>query len=328
MVEKNFKVGLLGLGVMGQRHLEAYQALPGVEVVTRTSPAFAGVAVQSDHAAYQTALCQAMIEDAAIDAIDLCLPTGLHASLSIAALDAGKHVICEKPMALTTEDCSRMLRASERALARNKGVLMVAHVLRFWPAYRFLHEVVACRAYGALRSASLTRKSGLPTWAPWLLRPEESGGAILDMLIHDFDQALLLFGTPESARAQTVESPNVLECSLRYKGGLEVAIAGGWHAGEVPFGMGFELMSSGGELRYAGNHLQLLRPPDAAAEIPLDAIDPYAAQLAYFVDCCRNGRVPEECTPESSARAVELACAIRDLAESAEGERSILLTGQ
>jgi len=323
MTEKTFKVGLLGLGVMGQRHLEAYQAIPGVEVVTRASPAFASVPVQSNHGAYQTALCQAMIEDAAVDALDLCLPTGLHAPLSIAALDAGKHVICEKPMALTREDCSRMLRASERALARNKGILMIAHVLRFWPAYRFLHEVVACRAYGALCSASLTRKSGLPTWAPWLLRKEESGGGILDMLIHDFDQALLLFGVPESARAHTVESANTLECSLRYKGGLEVAIAGGWHAGEVPFGMGFELMSSGGELRFAGDHLQLLRPPDAVVEIPLEAIDPYAVQLAYFVDCCRSGRAPVECTPESSAQAVELACAIRDLAESSEGERKI-----
>jgi predicted dehydrogenase len=325
MVEKTFKIGLLGLGVMGRRHLEAYQAVPGVEVVTRASPAFASVTVLSDNASYQTALCQAMMEDAGIDALDLCLPTGLHAPLSIAALDAGKHVICEKPMALTAEDCSRMLRASERALARNRGILMVAHVLRFWPAYRFLREVVTCRAYGALRSASLTRKSGLPTWAPWLLRPEESGGAILDMLVHDFDQALLLFGVPESASAQTVGSPNVLECSLRYQGGLEVAIAGGWHAGEVPFGMGFELMSSGGELRYADDHLRLLRPPEATAEIPLEAIDPYAAQLAYFVDCCRNGRAPAECTPESSARAVELACAIRDLASSPEAEQSISL---
>jgi predicted dehydrogenase len=327
MVEKTFKVGLLGLGVMGRQHLESYQRVPGVEVATRASPEFAGIAVQSDHGAYQTALCQAMIEDPSIDAIDLCLPTGLHGPLSIAALDAGKHVLCEKPMALTREACSPMLRASERALARNKGILMVAQVLRFWPAYRFLHEVVACRSYGALGSASLTRKSGLPTWAPWLLRPEESGGAILDMLIHDFDQALLLFGAPESATAHTVGSANVLECSLRYKDGFAVAIAGGWHAGEVPFGMGFELISSGGELRYASDHLQLLRPAEATAEIPLDALDPYAAQLAYFVDCCRNGRIPTECTPESSAQAVELACAIRDLAESPETERSISLKG-
>jgi predicted dehydrogenase len=319
MEQANFKVGLLGLGNMGKRHLQAYQALPGVEVVTRTSPGFDQLGRQDDDALYQSALCQAMIEDPAIDAIDICLPTGLHASLTIAALDAGKHVLCEKPMALNAEDCFRMLRARENS----RGILMVAHVLRFWPAYRFLREVVACRAYGAIRSASLTRKSGLPTWAPWLLRPEESGGAILDMLVHDFDQALLLFGVPESASARTVGSPNVLDCTLHYPGGFEVAIGGGWHAGEVPFTMGFELVSSGGDLSYTGGHLGLLRPPEPLAEIALPGSEPYTAQLGYFVECCRKGQVPVECPAESSAHAVELACAVRAVAEGAEERVSL-----
>jgi predicted dehydrogenase len=323
MEQAKFKVGLLGLGNMGKRHLEAYQSHPTVDVVTRTSPVFGQLARQDDAALYQTALCQAMIEDPTIDAIDICLPTGLHASLTIAALDAGKHVLCEKPMALNAEDCFRMLRARENS----RGILMVAHVLRFWPAYRFLREVVACRAYGAIRSASLTRQSGLPAWAPWLLRPEESGGAILDMLVHDFDQALLLFGVPESARALTVGSSNVLDCVLHYAGGFEVAIGGGWHAGDVPFKMGFELMSSGGDLGYTGGHLSLLRPPEPLAELSLRGSEPYAAQLGYFVECCRKGQVPVECPPESSAQAVELACAVRAVAEGVEGEQRISLGG-
>jgi predicted dehydrogenase len=262
-----------------------------------------------------------MIEDPGIDAIDICLPTGMHAPMTIAALDAGKHVLCEKPMALTPEDCSRMLRARDR----NRGILMVAHVLRFWPAYCFLREVVACRAYGAIRSLSLTRKSGVPGWAPWLLRPEESGGAILDLLLHDFDQALLLFGLPESMTARTIDSPNVMECSLHYPGGVEVAIAGGWYPGDVPFAMAFELRAGGGELRYANDHLQLLRPPEAMAEIALPAVDPYAKQLGYFIDCCRNGVAPSECTPESSALAVEFACAIAALAQSPPAQQRITL---
>jgi predicted dehydrogenase len=314
MVKENLKVGLLGLGVMGKRHIEAYQSLPGVEVVTRTSQQFAGLPHD------QTVLCQAMIEDPAIDAIDICLPTGLHAPLSIAALDAGKHVLCEKPMALTPEDCARMLQARDRT----QGILMVAHVLRFWPAYRFLREVVACRAYGAIRSASLTRKSGLPTWGPWLLRPEQSGGAILDMLVHDFDQALLLFGMPESATARTGDSPNVLNCGLHYPG-FDVTIAGGWHAGEVPFGMGYDLTSNTGDLSYVEDHLRLLRPPDPLAEIPLPSDDPYAKQLAYFLDCCRNRHAPLECTPESSAHAVELACTISALAQGPEAGQRVTL---
>ena len=305
MAEKVFQVGLLGLGFMGRRHIEAYRSLPGVEVVTRTSARFA-------HLQDPDALYEAMIADPELDALDICLPTALHAPLTIAAMDAGKHVLCEKPMALTVEACGRMLEAGKR----NQGViLMVAHVLRFWPAYQVLHEAVVGGTYGATRSARFARRSGLPSWGPWLLQPAESGGAPLDLLVHDYDQALWLFGAPESATARTVGSPNVIECSLHYPGGLEVAIAGGWYTENVPFAMEFDLQASEGELRYANDHLQLLRPPAAPTEIALPQGDPYATQLAYFIDCCRNGHAPVECPPESSAKAVELALSISALAQ-------------
>jgi predicted dehydrogenase len=305
MAEKMFQVGLLGLGFMGRRHIEAYGSLPGVEVATRSSARFA-------HLQDPEALYEAMIGDPELDALDICLPTALHAPITIAALDAGKHVLCEKPMALTVEDCGRMLEAGKR----NKGVvLMVAHVLRFWPAYRVLHEAVAGGTYGAIRSARFARRSGLPSWAPWLLRPEESGGAPLDLLVHDYDQALWLFGAPESATARTVGSPNVIECSLRYPGGLEVAVAGGWYTDNIPFAMEFDLRASEFELRYVNDHLQLLHPPAVPTEIALPQEDPYASQIAYFLDCCRNGRAPVECPPESSAKAVELALSMSALAQ-------------
>ena len=305
MAEKPFQVGLLGLGFMGRRHLEAYRTLPGVEVLTRTSARFA-------HLQDPDALYEAMVTDPELDALDICLPTALHAPLTIAALDAGKHVLCEKPMALTVADCGRMLAAGKR----NQGVLMIAHVLRFWPAYRVLHEAVARGTYGAVRSARFARRSGLPGWGPWLLRPEESGGAALDLLVHDYDQALWLFGAPESATARG--SDNVIECELRYPGGLEVAINGGWYTDNIPFAMEFDLLASEGELRFANDHLQLVRPSAAPTQIALSEEDPYATQIAYFVDCCRNGHAPVECPPESSAKAVELALSISALAQGTQ----------
>ena len=161
------------------------------------------------------------------------------------------------------------------------------------------------------------RRSGLPGWGPWLLRPEESGGAALDLLVHDYDQALWLFGAPESVTARTVGSANVIECGLHYPGGLEVAIAGGWYTGDVPFAMEFDLQASEGELRFAGGRLQLLRPSADPTEIALSQEDAYAAQLRYFIDCCREGHAPLECPPESSAQAVELALSVSALAQKA-----------
>ncbi len=290
--------------------------------MSREHASFAGVVNSGDAVAYQTALCAAMIADPSIDAIDICLPTGMHAPLTIAALAAGKHVLCEKPMALNVEDCQRMLTAA----ATSRGILMIAHVLRFWPAYMFLREVVACRAYGSLVSASLTRKSGLPTWAPWLLRPEESGGGILDMLVHDFDQALLLFGVPSTVSGKTDGSVNALECSLGYADGMTVAIHGGWQAGATAFGMGFELVSSDGTLRFAEDRLEALRPPSTKwAEVGLPSSDPYAAQLQYFVECCQKGERPAVCSPESSAMAVALACLVRDRALRGVVDEAVVL---
>ena len=290
------KIGLLGLGFMGRRHLEAYATLTGLEVVTRTSPAYAGLPPEQ--------VRQAMIEAPDLEALDICLPTGQHAPVTIAALDAGKHVLCEKPMALNRNDCQRMLQARDRS----GKTLMIAHVLRFWPAYTWLHAAVADHRYTGIRSAGFRRRSGIPPWGPWLQRPEESGGAILDLLVHDFDQALWLFGEPESATAHTVGSPNVVDCKLQYAGGLEVVIAGGWHPGDVPFAMEYELQATEGEVRFEHDHLQA-----AGQEIILPAVDPYAAQISYFVECCREGKAPLQCPPESSAKAVELALSIAKL---------------
>jgi UDP-N-acetylglucosamine 3-dehydrogenase len=88
---------------MGRRHLEAFSTLPEVDALTRTSPRFAHPEDRDD-------LYRAMIEHREFDANDICLSTGLHAPLTIAALDAGKHVLCEKPMALTVEDCGACWR--------------------------------------------------------------------------------------------------------------------------------------------------------------------------------------------------------------------------
>ena len=84
-----------------------------------------------------------VIADPNVEAVDICLPTDLHPSVSTAALAAGKHVFCEKPMALREADCELMIEAARKA----KRVLMVGQVLRFWPEYMALQEFGGSQKY-------------------------------------------------------------------------------------------------------------------------------------------------------------------------------------
>jgi hypothetical protein len=95
---------------------------------------------------------------------------------------------------------------------------------------------------------------------------------------------------------------------LHYPGGLEVAIAGGWHSGNVPFAMEFDIQAREGEVRYEQERLHA-----SGSDVALSDLDPYAAQISYFVECCREGKPPLVCPPESSAKAVELALMISKL---------------
>src|ERR1700692_4636515 len=124
------RVGVLGRGFMGRTHLEALHEIPDVEV-----------AAERDIAK--------MIADPTVDAVDICLPTNLHASVALEALRAGKHVLVEKPMALDVETSWQMIARAKK----QKRVLMVAQVLRFLPAYVALREVLASSRIGAPRSA-------------------------------------------------------------------------------------------------------------------------------------------------------------------------------
>ncbi len=196
---------------------------------------------------------QDLVADPDVDAVDICLPTNLHSMVAKAALAAGKNVLCEKPMALDGEQCDEMIAAAEAA----GRVLMIGHVLRFWPAYDQLAEFVTTARYGPVRSATFTRMCGLPEWSPWLADEAQSGGAILDLLIHDIDQVLRLFGMPTAVRAKGLGTLDAITASLLYPNGPEVRLQGGWLAPGTPFSMSFQVRAAAAELELRSSSLLL-----------------------------------------------------------------------
>jgi predicted dehydrogenase len=306
------KVALLGYGFMGGAHLAAMQRIDGVEVVavaSRTRPSADGPARGNldlasgplPDSVLWTPDWRALLGDPAIDAVDVCLPTDLHREVILAAFAAGKHVLCEKPMGLTTAECTEIMPAA----ASSGRIFMVGQVLRFMYPYiyaaRFLDEV----GRDNVTACTLQRSTGFPQWGGWLTQTERSGGAILDLLCHDLDIALSLFGQPNTIQAVSIGEVDTMRATLKYSSGLGVIVEGGWLAPETAFSAGFTIEIADEQLTLIDNKLTRTKQ-GAAVIIEIPEHDPYYDEIAYFIDCCRTGKPPMRCLPEDSARAVEL----------------------
>jgi predicted dehydrogenase len=140
-----------------------------------------------------------LLTDPAIDLVDICLPPDLHAVAVLTALQAGKHVLCEKPLALTAADCKRMVAAAEKA----QRMLMVAHVLPFFPEYAEARKAIDSGKYGKLLGGSFKRVISHPTWlGEDFYDPRKKGGPLVDLHVHDAHLIRMLFGMPTSVTSQ------------------------------------------------------------------------------------------------------------------------------
>jgi predicted dehydrogenase len=317
------KIGIAGLGFMGATHVAAIQKIPGLElaaVCTTNERALSGdltevggnldlaPAKYDFSALHKCREWRDLVADAELDAVDICLPTDLHTEVAIAALERGKHVLCEKPMALNRADCDRMIAAAKSA----GRVLMIGQVLRFWPEYEVLRDAVREKRYGAVRQVEFRRSAGLPDWSRWLPQEARSGGAVVDLLVHDIDQAVALFGMPKTVSAKSLGAEDTIDAALDYgEGGPPVRIKGGWLPVGTPFSMGFRLEAERGTLELGGDGLFL---EDEAGRRAMEAPkgDGYRNELAYFAECCSRGLRPERCPPEESAAGIALALLLKD----------------
>ena len=317
------RFAVLGLGFMGSTHLKALRAIPGVEVTAVCS--LDERALTGDLSAIQGNIGgpgerldfsgirkyrepEPPLADSEIDAVDICLPTDLHGAIALEALRAGKHVLVEKPMALDGWTADSMVKAA----AKHGRVLMAAHVVRFLPAYVALRDLLRRGELGRVRSAVFRRRCGAPAWGGWLMDPDKSGGGVFDLLIHDIDFCLQLLGKPETLLATGYEDLaagiDCIDAQLFYPHGV-VTIAGGWHSsGAYPFSAEYTVVMDGGVVEYGPGTPAPMVYHRAGSRRPLalSGGDGYAAEIEYFVECCRARRKPELCPPSESAEAVKV----------------------
>ena len=320
------KIGMIGFGVMGRVHYNSYAKIPNAEVVAVCDSAvdFSEVNVPKGNIAssseetpiQETGVdfftdIDSMLENGGFDGVDICLPTHLHASAAVAALEAGYHVICEKPMALDVESTQNMIDASRRA----GKVLLIAHCLRFWPAYVELRKYQRDGIFGDVRYACFERHGGSPDWAgdSWFADPAKSGGALLDLHIHDTDIILHLFGRPENVYSRGIMSPKggTAHVSTLYGYPDKVIYAtGGWMA--MP-SYGFvmrafvEFERATAELDFSREDILRIHPAEGESYAPaLDADDGYYHELVEYANALDTGKSSGIITPEDAAQTVEV----------------------
>jgi predicted dehydrogenase len=323
----HLNVGVVGLGFMGATHIDAIESLDSVHLVAvasrnakTISGDFTGVGGNlglegkrydfskvKKHAGWRE-----LIDDPAVDALDICLPTHLHRDVAIAALKAGKHVLCEKPMALSPDEAKEMIGEARKA----RRVLMVAHVLRFWPEYNALREFLRDKSFGPVKAACFTRRCGLPDWSGWLPNEAQSGGAVRDLLIHDIDQAISLFGVPETVEARDSGPVDTMAAIFAYTSQVKVRIEGGWLPAGAPFAMGFAADREEASMRLEDGVLTVIKAgsssPLADSRFAITPANAYAEEIRYFSECCLGDETPDRCPPEDSLRAVQLAVLLEE----------------
>lgn len=260
------RIGIVGIGFMGYTHFEAARKLKGgrvTAIATRNPKKRAGDwrGIQGNFGppagkvdlkgvtAYES--YQELLDDPAIDLVDICLPTDQHEEAVLAAVKAGKNVLVEKPIAVDMQAANRMVKAAEKS-----GVmLMVAHVLPFFPEFSWAADCINGGQYGKLLAAHFHRVICPPNWSDDMSNFRKLGGWGIDLHIHDNHYIRVLCGMPNSVFASGLLQKNLVNhVHSQYQfddPGLAVScVSGGIAASGYQFGHGFEIFLEEATLLY------------------------------------------------------------------------------
>lgn len=327
------RVGIAGVGFMGSTHAAGWAATQATLAgFVATSPERAQALAESYQARaypnFETMLAE-------VDVVDLCTPTHLHYEQTLKAAAAGKHIVCEKPLARTVAQGQEMIAACRAAGVK----LLVAHVVRFFPEYAQAKTLVDRGEIGQPAVIRLTRGTFRPKKAlnNWFVDFEKSGGMMLDLMVHDFDVARWLAGEVEMVFAKNVSSvrPNAPVdyglAILKHRNGAISHVEGSWAYPPPLFRTRFELAGSNGWLNFdssqtAAIRLHLHQQKADAPDVPLPSSpllqSPYTTQIkAFYENLSVDAPIPVSAADGLAALQIALAAI-----ESAQSGLPIQLT--
>lgn len=238
-------IGIVGMGFMGTTHLAQVREVRGARLaaIVTSDPRkargdFRGIRgnfgsglgrVDLGGVAVYPSL-EPMLQDPGVDLVDICLPSHLHAPAALRALEGGKHVLVEKPIAVRPAEARQMLASARR----RRRLLMVGQVLKFFPEFAWLAAAIRSRRYGELLGLHLARRISAPSWGEgsWFADPGKSGGMVVDLHIHDTDLVVHLLGKPQAVSSSGLVRNGRVDflrtVYLGLDGGALVSSEAGW----------------------------------------------------------------------------------------------------
>jgi myo-inositol 2-dehydrogenase/D-chiro-inositol 1-dehydrogenase len=325
------RVALIGYGAWGRHHARALEAAPSAELVAIVAHG-AGSAASAMAERPRVAVHRdvtPVLADPSIEAVVIAAPNALHAPLALAALEARKHVLLEKPMALTLADCDALIVAA-RAAGR---VLTIGHELRVSTQWGRIKGLIEEGAIGAPRHAgvSLFRFPYRSGAGNWRYAKESVGSWILEEPVHFFDLLLWYgeaWGAPVAIRAEAegdAAMPNALAVTLRFAGGafatLNTVVGGFEHH------LALHVMGESGAIRALWSapmdrsfapaaSLHLLRgraaPGQMAEAIPVEQSGEVFELLTQAERAIAGFRAGQALVPPEAARAAVRCCLLAE----------------
>lgn len=322
------KAGLIGIGFMGRGHLDHYMRLESEGVPIRLTSIcdidekkFKGIFIDGnldvgnqiyDFSKYTlyTDIDEMLVKEQ-LDFIDICLPTYMHAEVTLKAFRKGIHVLCEKPMALNTQDCQQMIDAAKQ----NGKKLMIGQCLRFWPEYEYLKETVESGKYGEVLGGTFFRGGQTPVWSygNWMLDKNLSGGCILDQHIHDVDLVHWLFGNPESVSTiGKVVIPgsgfDIVSTNYIYPDGRVIHTRGDWTLnGDQGFRMYYHVNFEKANIEFDEGVIRVY-PNGSSSFIPkFPKEGGHYREIKYFIEALLNNIPIRTAAPESTMTTIRIA---------------------
>lgn len=315
------RIGFVGAGRLGRVHARHLVRMPEVsvgafDVVPESASSFAaevgGVAFGS---------FEELLENS--DAVAVVTPSDVHAEYAAAALEAGKHVFIEKPVALSVAAAEPIVQA---AAQRSELVCTVGQVLRWFPMYRRAHELVKAGEIGVPAAIRMSRGGGLPgAGRAWFEDHSKSGGVFIDLGVHDFDFLLWTFGevtevVARSVGAATGSGPDYGLATLTLASGAVAHVESTWMDAEDP-GMSFEFCGSEGMVQWDSRTSGTVRGMGRVEGNFMPDDDPFFGQMKAFVAAIK-GEAPMAVSLADGVAALRVAEAALESARS--GSRVLL----